>query len=259
MANGYVNNTPFITEPMILPYGATLGRVGGHSRMAVYGHRASPVAGDDIWEGGGAYPFQFAATKMEALSASANDTAAGTGARTFTISGLDTNFNPLNETLTLNGVTPVQTVGSYTRINSFMIATAGSGNVNAGDVTLRVAGAGATQAIARAGFGYAKQAVFTVPNGFTLLVTDVLPECGGAANANTSIVTAFTRTNPAGVIIKTNEYNITSSGPLQRTVLTGAVVPAMWAVSLRVSSIVGIPIDGYASINGLLIDNTQLA
>lgn len=258
MGNGYVNNTPYITEPMPLPFGATLGRVGGHSRMAVYGHRASPVAGDDIWEGGGAYPFQFTGVKYEALSASANDTAAGTGARTFVIQGLDANFNQISETITLNGVTPVQTVNTFTRVNSFMIVTAGSGNTNAGDVTLRVTGAGATQAIARAGFGYAKQCVFTVPNGFTLLVTDVLPECGGAANANTAIVTAFTRTNPSGVIIKTNEYNITSSGPLQREVFTGASIPAMWALTLRVSSVVGIPIDGYASINGILVDNTQI-
>ena len=257
MGNGYVNNTPYITDPMPLPFGATLGRVAGHSRMAVYGHRATPVAGDDVWEGGGAYPLQSTATKLEILSASANDTAAGTGARTFVIQGLDTNFNQISETITMNGVTPVQTALTYLRVNSLTIATSGSGQVNAGDVTLRVTGAGATQAIARAGYGFAKQCVFTVPNGFTLLVTDVLPECGGV-NTATAIVMAFTRILPNGSIIRTNEYNASTTLLSQRTVLTGAVVGAMSTVSMRVSSVVGTPVDGYASLNGILIDSTQI-
>jgi hypothetical protein len=257
MANGYVNSTPLLSEPVTWLNGSTLGRVGGHSRMAVYGHRATPVAGDDIWEGGGAYPLQSSATKLEILSASANDTAAGTGARTFTISGLDANLVPFSETVTMNGVTPVQTVNSYLRVNGLTIASSGSGGVNAGDVTLRVTGAGATQAIARAGFGYAKQCVFTVPANTTLLVTDVLPECGGV-NSATAIVMAFTRITPNGSIIKTNEYNASTTLLSQRNVITGAAVPAGWTVSLRVSSVVGTPVDGYASINGILVDNTQL-
>lgn len=258
MGNGYANNTPYTTEPMVLPYGASLGRVGGHSRMAVYGHLASPTAGADVWEGGGAYPFQASATKLEILSASANDTAAGTGARTFVIQGLDTNFNQISETITLNGVTPVQTVNSYLRVNSLTIASAGSGNVNAGDVTLRVTGAGATQAIARAGYGFAKQCVFTVPAGFTLLVTDILPECGGTSQTVGALF-AFTRTGPTGLIVRTNEYNATGAfTPLQRTVITGAVVMGTNAVSMRISSLTGAPSDVYASINGILIDNTQL-
>lgn len=257
MGNGYIKTAATDPLEMELPFGATLGRVGGYSRMAVYGHRATPIAGDDVWEGGGAYPLQAAATKLEILSASANDAAAGTGARTFTIQGLDTNFNQISETITMNGVTPVQSANSYIRVNSLSIASSGSGQVNAGDVTLRVTGAGATQAIARAGYGFAKQCVFTVPNGFTLLVTDILPECGGV-NTATAIVMAFTRILPNGSIIRTNEYNASTTLLTQRTVLTGAVVSAMSTVSLRVSSVVGTPTDGYASINGILIDNTQL-
>lgn len=257
MANGYVASSARDALELDYAYGATLGRVAGASRMAVYGHRTTPVAGDDVWEGGGAYPLQAASTKLEILSASANDTAAGTGARTFVINGLDTNFNMISETITMNGVTPVQSANSYLRVNGLTIASSGSGLVNAGDVTLRVTGAGATQAIARAGYGFAKQCVFTVPAGFTLLVTDVLPECGGV-NTATAIVMAFTRILPNGSIVRTNEYNASTTLLSQRSVITGAVVSAMSTVSLRVSSVVGTPVDGYASINGLLIDNTQL-
>ena len=70
MANGYIKSASTDPQQIGLIYGATLGRVDGHSRMAIYGHRATPVAGDDVWEGGGAYPLQAAATKLEILSAS---------------------------------------------------------------------------------------------------------------------------------------------------------------------------------------------
>jgi hypothetical protein len=255
--NGYFKSVDNGGLLMPLPFGSTLGRVAGHSRMAVYGHRATPVAGDDIWEGGGGYPFQTVASKLEILSASASDTAAGTGAQTMMIHGLDANFNALSETITMNGVTPVQSAGTYLRVNGLNIVTAGSGHKNAGDITLRLTGAGATQAIARAGYGFAKSCVFTVPAGFTLLVTDVLPECGGVSTA-TAIVMGFTRTSPTLVSQTTNEYNASTNLLMQRTVITGAVVPATFAVSLRVSSVVGTPVDGYASLNGILVDSTQL-
>jgi hypothetical protein len=226
--------------------------------MAVYGRNTTPAANQDVWEGNSAYTFLVSASKLEILSSSASDTAAGTGARSFTISGLDTNYNPLSETVTLNGVTPVVTVGTYLRVNSLMIATSGSGQTNAGNVTLRVQGAGATQAIAAAGFGYAKSSIFTVPAGQTLLVTDVLPECGGVG-ATVATVMGFTRFNPvAGQFIITNEYSTVPGGTLQRSVITGALVPSTWSVLLRITGITGAPVACYGSMNGVLVDNTQL-
>lgn len=81
------------------------------------------------------------------LSDSVNDTAAGTGARTVFISGLDSNYDVISETVTLNGTSAVQTVRSYLRVNSFLIMSAGSGKTNAGSITLRVTGGGSTQAL----------------------------------------------------------------------------------------------------------------
>lgn len=255
--NGYIKNTDSSGLLMPLPFGATLGRVAGHSRVALYGHTPTPTANTDVWEGASLYPFQTAASVLEILSASALDTAAGTGARTMMVVGLDVNFNPVSEIITMNGVTPVQTVNSYLRVNGLNIATSGSGHVNAGDITLRLTGAGATQAIARAGYGFAKQCVYTVPAGFTLLSTDVLPECGGALNSGT-IVMGFTRISPTLQIQITNEYNASPGFPIQRTIITGAVVPSTSAITLRITSTTGAPTSGYCSFNGILVDNTQL-
>src|SRR6266487_3343203 len=110
MTNVYQRNVSLDHLEMQLLNGATLGRVGGHTRVASYGHTPSPNANTDVWEGGIIYPFQSSATIMEILSSSASDTAAGTGARTYTVIGLDSNFNPISEIITLNGVTAVQTV-----------------------------------------------------------------------------------------------------------------------------------------------------
>lgn len=258
MANGYVNATGRLAQDAPWVNATTLGRVAGHSRVAQYGHTPTAAANTDVWEGGGLYPFQAAAVTLEALSSSASDTAAGTGARTFTITGLDNNFNAISEVITLAGVTPVQSALQYRRVNGFAIASAGSGNVNAGDVTLRVTGAGATQAIARAAYGYAKQAIYTVPAGFSLLITDLLLECGGVGTSS-NITFSFTRVAASGLITTTNEYPTGPSVPVERIVFTGAMVPATTSLVIRITiAPVGAATSGYAAFNGVLVDNTQL-
>ena len=244
---------------IVFPLAATLNRIGGHSRVAVYGHHPSPVtAGADIWEGSGAYPFQAAATKLEILSANANDTAAGTGARTFTLTGLDANYNSQSEVLTMAGVTPVQTVNSYLRVNGLILASGGSGQTNAGDVTLRVTGAGATQALVRAGYGYAKQAIYTVPRGFTLLVTDLLFETSGVSGTSAVVQFSFTRINAvAGTIITTNEYLAGPVTPVQRSVIVGALCAEMTTITNRVKAVTG-TVEGFSAFEGILIDNVDL-
>ena len=256
-SNGYVKSVSQDPAFMPIPFTSSLGRVAGHSRVAIYGHSPTPGAGTDVWEGASAYPFQTVASKLEILSASANDTSAGTGARTMMITGLDANFNPLSEVITMNGVTPVQSVGTYLRVNGLNIMTSGSGHTNAGDITLRLTGAGATQAIARAGYGYAKSCVYTVPANMTLLVTDVLPECGGTT-VTTGIVFGFTRVDPTLQVQITNEYTTLPGAVLQRTIITGAVVPATYAITIRMTKLNGAPTEGFASLNGILVDNTQL-
>jgi hypothetical protein len=126
--------------------------------------------------GGALYAFPAAATAMEVVSASANDAAAGTGARQVQVVGLDANYNPQSETVILNGTTPVATAKSYLRINDFHVLAVGSGGVSAGNITLRDAGAGTTRSRITAGFQRALQGIFTVPAGFR---ADILyPEWG---------------------------------------------------------------------------------
>lgn len=121
----------------------------------------------DIWGGGGLFPYLSVATALEAVSTSASDTSAGTGVRTVVVSGLDATWATVTAVITLNGLTPSAPTVPILRVNAFRAVTVGSAGTNVGDVTLRVAGAGATQAFMRAGDGQCLRSVLSVPLGFT--------------------------------------------------------------------------------------------
>lgn len=84
------------------------------------------------------YTEQTSNAQRSIASASANDTAAGTGARTAKITYYTATFTgPYTETLTLNGTTGVNTVATnICYIEKIEVLTAGSGGANAGIITL---------------------------------------------------------------------------------------------------------------------------
>lgn len=123
---------------------------------------------EDLCDQGGDLTFPTSAESLEVLSASANDDGdpAGTGARTVTVAGLDANYVPQSLAVTMNGTTAVALTGTtWRRTFSVKVATAGSGGVNAGNITLRVAGGGATRAFMLASHGRTNLGFYTVPAG----------------------------------------------------------------------------------------------
>lgn len=74
------------------------------------------------------------AYKLDLTSSSANDAAAGTGARTVKVYGLDANYKFATETVTLNGQTAVTTTGTFYRVFGIQVITTGTGRKNAGDI-----------------------------------------------------------------------------------------------------------------------------
>jgi hypothetical protein len=98
------------------------------------------------------YTPQAAGAQRSVNSTSANDTAAGTGARTirityYTQTGTGTLAGPFTEDITLNGTTGVNTVATNIRyISEIEVLTAGTGGVNAGAIQVWT-GTGATGTI----------------------------------------------------------------------------------------------------------------
>lgn len=127
------------TEPFDLQ--VARGQVPGHKQVFVWGCNTDLGANTEetIWTYGGILSHPETATKMTISSSSADDAAAGTGARTVLIEGLDGNYAEVNEIITLNGQTAVETVNTYLRVQGLTVVTVGSPGptgANAGQIYL---------------------------------------------------------------------------------------------------------------------------
>lgn len=171
-------------------------------------------AAEDVWPGGGFLSWLSVATAQEIVSGSANDAAAGTGARTVLVSGLDGSFIEQSEIATMNGTTAAALTKTYLRINNALVLSAGSGETNDAAITIRDAGGGATRAIIPAGAGISKQSNYTVPAGHSLIVREVfgcINRTGGGVVRYATIATMI-RTS-TGVRRLPLEFSISSSSP----------------------------------------------
>ena len=87
----------------------------------------------------------------------------------FLVVGLDANFNPQSETVTLNASdsrTAVETVNQYKRLHYIMCND--GDNSNAGDITATItSGSGTIVSKILSGYGIAKSGVYTIPAGYT--------------------------------------------------------------------------------------------
>lgn len=150
--------------------------VPGWSHETKFGQNPSITTGgapEDIHEGGGVYaglPSGSAET-IEVFSSDANDTAAGTGARTYRLIGIDATGAEQTVDVTLNGVTGVLTTETWLRCPRGFVLTAGSSGFNEGVITVRHSATTANifQELT-AEQGQTGICVFTVPLGKTALL-----------------------------------------------------------------------------------------
>lgn len=124
---------------------------------------------ETIWDGGGLYTYLTAAAVVTVTSTDGDDAAAGTGARTVTVEGLDANYNQVSETLTVGG-----SAGSveFFRVFRAFVASSGSSGTNEG--TISIASGATTLAQIRTvgsptstGLGQTFMSIYTVPAGYT--------------------------------------------------------------------------------------------
>ena len=111
------------------------------------------------------------AAALSVVSTSTDDDAGGTGALTVLVQGLDTNYKPVSDTVVLDGTTPVVTTQTYLRVNSAQVQTAGTGLVNAGDITVSVGGN--VQRFIEADAGICHCSQYCIPAGHTGFLTYV--------------------------------------------------------------------------------------
>jgi len=121
------------TEPFYLQVAE--GQIAYHETIFKFGF--NPDIDDSletVWAQGGLYSYLSSATTLYISSSSTADDAAGTGARTATVSGLDANYDEVSVTVDLDGQNGVQLgdASNWIRVNRITVDTAGSGGENAG-------------------------------------------------------------------------------------------------------------------------------
>lgn len=128
-----------------------------------FGRNSDSDTGDDVWDGSAPYPFPSAAATTTLVSDSTNDTAAGTGAQTVVVKGLDGDGVEVSETVTMDGTDAVTLSTEFWRINFMWNVDCGSGEINAGNIQAKHGATVISQMTAS--MGRTLQAVYTIPAG----------------------------------------------------------------------------------------------
>ena len=146
----------------------------------VAGNGSVGTSFEDIWVNGGDYNFLTAASTLEIVSSSANDTAAGVGARSIVLDGLNASGNVISETVATNGGTTAATTNSFLRLNTATLGAVGTyGGSNYNTITIRESGGGAvigfigglgTVNTADYGFGRTKLGMYAIPSTHTAYI-----------------------------------------------------------------------------------------
>ena len=157
-----VSNAPWYMQ-------VSRGLVPGCTLVNVFGYNlAATTTPCLIWELANVptqYVYPTAAVALSIVSSSASDTSA----KSILISGLDSSYNQISETKTLNGTSAVTTVNSYLRVNSIIMTNAS----NTGDITVTSSSPSAGNVVAKilAGVGRNQAALYSVPVGYTFYGT----------------------------------------------------------------------------------------
>jgi len=158
------------------------GQVSGASQVNIFAFSDSvKTTLYTLWEltGTTQYAFPASAVTMTLASTSASDNTRAT----ILVSGLNSSWDLITETVTLNGTTNVTTTNSFLRINSMIMTSTGTGQTtNVGTITAK--NGGITYAQINIGVGRSQAAVYSVPNGYTMYITSINAFNGDAAPGN---------------------------------------------------------------------------
>lgn len=162
------------------------GNIPGHSKVSKFGENNTVgSAPETIWDAGGLYPWATwdvsGPTTVNLQSTDINDTAAGTGARTIQIEGLDENWEEQEEIIVLAGTTPVASIGQWQRLHRMVVVTGGTFNGAIGNITATIGAVTVAQVVN--GNNQTLMAVYTIPAGKTAYVVFGKTSCGKAADA----------------------------------------------------------------------------
>lgn len=105
----------------------------------------------------------------------------GDNGRTVTIFGLDSNYNPITETLTLSNTATVTGTKEFKRVNNALLFDTVQNLTAAGNINIRVSTT--TVARIRQGYNQTLMSNYTVPAGYNAYITQGVMTCQSGADA----------------------------------------------------------------------------
>lgn len=165
-----------------MPFGlrASMGHVANGTTVFVYGSNPEVQNVEEtVWYQGGIYQYPTSAIQM---SVSSDDAAATSQVM---INGLDLNYMPINEVITITGQTAVTTTLSYLRIqNAYTIADPTTQNIYIGVGTVTAGVPATVYEKIHDGHNRTESGRFTVPAGRTFYISHgTISHGSDAANA----------------------------------------------------------------------------
>lgn len=233
---------PFLTA-------VAMGLVPGYKRASAIGYNASidtATVPEDVWEGGGLFPWINTPTQCQVRSTSALDTAAGTGLRSVEVAALDSTGAEATVVVALNGTTPVQLPALITASNGMRGMSVGSLENNQGDIILEDTSGAQLRGIMKAGEGASHQAPYTVPTGYQFILPQMVIDISNPTGAAAQFVQMRTyfRAGPTAVARNTLILGASTYVPYPHMIDPPIVLPAGFRFSMRVTSV---------SANGVIV------
>ena len=225
------------------------GLVRGAYSVNKFGYNPSipSNAFETVWDGSNLYPYISTAGTATVTS---DDTASDNGG-TVLVSGLDADYNEINETITLNGQTAVNTTKEYLRINRMIVRSAGSGGANAGVI---YAGTGTVTTGVPAnvyasvngvtGANQSLMALWTVPAGYTayLLQYDI---SNGTTSNTPAVCKLVLAVRPYGEVFQSKDV---------KSLTTGMHVEETFSIPIKIEEKSDIEVRALSSSNSVSFD-----
>ena len=152
------------------------GKVGDFRTVVVEGHNSTLDTADgdaDLWGCGGNLSYLSVAETLDVVSTDANDTSAGTGARSIAIIGVDADFNPISDFVILDGLTPVESAVAFYRISAVFVGSAGTSLTNEGTINITSSISATIQCCVDIGYSTGVQGFFTFAAGTKAIIKQV--------------------------------------------------------------------------------------
>ena len=165
-------------------------RASGASQVQLFGfNRTIETAYETVWNnGGGIYTFPTEPLTMTLVSTSAADT------MPVLIQGLDKNYQPIDDIVTLNGTTAVTTSIPFFRINNAVILA----GENAGDISIN--NGGSTYAYIESEHGSSQGIIYTTPADKSLYVSTA-HFTSGTVNGNKYLISRACQVSSNGRVV----------------------------------------------------------